>query len=594
MTLLLAFSLATLLQTPPPPPTPAARPAQTPARDMPFRAPDGTASITGHVMSDGPNPTPLRRVTVNLRSDAYRAGWSFVTDDTGAFSFTSLPAGRYLLGASKPTYVTTSFGASKPGRPGQSIVLVDRQVVNVTVTLPKGAVITGTIRDEFGTPVPNAYVQIQRMVMRAGVRTPTFAGEVNMPRTDDRGVYRIYGLAAGEYVVWTGTPFLFETQKLRHVTAAEIDAALRRPGDASAARATPVEPQPIVSAPVYYPNTVVASDATVISVTAGEERTGIDIATRYVNAVDVQGHIVGPDGKVPSALTLTMMEVGGSSGSRTRFGRPSADGTFSFNGLTPGQYIISARAATAAAPASTDLNRNAPLFARADVTITGQKIPDVMLTLDAGASISGTVQSEGTSALDMRTVSVSLEAILGKNDVAIGVTGVTPAADGSFTIIGVTPGRYRATAIIRSGGPTTWSAKSAAIGGHEALIDGFDVGTADMSGLTVTMTDRATELTGTLQDASGRAAPDFYIIAFPVNEKLWFNNSRYIKTARPGVDGLFTLKNLPPGDYRIAAVTDVETNEWFEPSFLQQLVAASASLSLAEGEKKSFPLKIGG
>lgn len=38
----------------------------------------------------------------------------------------------------------------------------------------------------------------------------------------------------------------------------------------------------------------------------------------------------------------------------------------------------------------------------------------------------------------------------------------------------------------------------------------------------------------------------------------------------------------------------VETNEWFEPSFLQQLVAASATLTLTDGEKKSFPLKIGG
>jgi len=41
-------------------------------------------------------------------------------------------------------------------------------------------------------------------------------------------------------------------------------------------------------------------------------------------------------------------------------------------------------------------------------------------------------------------------------------------------------------------------------------------------------------------------------------------------------------------------VTDVKTGEWFEPSLLQQLVAASAALTLAEGEKKAFPLKLGG
>jgi hypothetical protein len=81
---------------------------------------------------------------------------------------------------------------------------------------------------------------------------------------------------------------------------------------------------------------------------------------------------------------------------------------------------------------------------------------------------------------------------------------------------------------------------------------------------------------------------------FPVESKYWTLNSRRIKAVRPGLDGRFSIRGLPPGEYRIGAVVDVENGEWFEPSFLQPLLGASAALTLSEGEKRNFPLKIGG
>jgi hypothetical protein len=147
---------------------------------------------------------------------------------------------------------------------------------------------------------------------------------------------------------------------------------------------------------------------------------------------------------------------------------------------------------------------------------------------------------------------------------------------------------------VSAGAGRGWVAKSATIGGRDALDDGFDVASADISGVSVVMTNQTSEVSGVLQDASGRPAPDYYIILFPTDQKYWIQNSRRIKTARPGIDGKYILRDLPPGEYRIAAVTDVENGEWFEPAFLQQLVSASATVTLADGEKKSFPLKLGG
>ena len=51
-------------------------------------------------------------------------------------------------------------------------------------------------------------------------------------------------------------------------------------------------------------------------------------------------------------------------------------------------------------------------------------------------------------------------------------------------------------------------------------------------------------------------------------------------------------KALPPGDYLMAAVTDVEPGEWFDPEFLQQLRAASARVTLNEGDKKTQDLRL--
>ena len=61
---------------------------------------------------------------------------------------------------------------------------------------------------------------------------------------------------------------------------------------------------------------------------------------------------------------------------------------------------------------------------------------------------------------------------------------------------------------------------------------------------------------------------------------------------RPGSDGRYKVADLPPGEYYIAALTDVEQNEWLDPAFLTQLVPASTKVAVAEGEKKEQSLRI--
>jgi len=40
----------------------------------------------------------------------------------------------------------------------------------------------------------------------------------------------------------------------------------------------------------------------------------------------------------------------------------------------------------------------------------------------------------------------------------------------------------------------------------------------------------------------------------------------------PATDGALSVKGLPPGEYFLAALADLETGEWNDPALLDQLV----------------------
>jgi hypothetical protein len=142
------------------------------------------------------------------------------------------------------------------------------------------------------------------------------------------------------------------------------------------------------------------------------------------------------------------------------------------------------------------------------------------------------------------------------------------------------PAAYR----VQTTAPRGWMLKSATINGVDASDIPVDV-TGAGGDVVVTFTDRVTELSGNLQSASGSPAPGYTVIVFAADKKFWRNGSRRIVTVRPSTDGRFASTGLPPGDYRIAAVTDVKQGEWFDPAFLEQLVPASVAVTIADGQK---------
>jgi hypothetical protein len=223
------------------------------------------------------------------------------------------------------------------------------------------------------------------------------------------------------------------------------------------------------------------------------------------------------------------------------------------------------------------------------VTVNGSDV-DVAIALEPGATVSGHVVFDG-SARPPKMAGLRVNLVVKRTaGPSLGVPAAVTDPAGAFTFTGVAPGSYHLMVVSAPG----WQVRSATAGGQEAL-DGFvDVGRTDITDATVALTDRLTEVSGSLVNAAGRPASEYTVIVFPADQALWLPQSRRIVATRPASDGRFRVSNLPPGDYRIAAVTDVEQGEWFAPSFLAEIVGASRPFTLAEGEQRVEDLKIVG
>jgi len=114
----------------------------------------------------------------------------------------------------------------------------------------------------------------------------------------------------------------------------------------------------------------------------------------------------------------------------------------------------------------------------------------------------------------------------------------------------------------------------------------------DVTGMVVTLTDRSTTLTGKLQDTGGRPTSDFTVVVFPADSSYWLPQARRIQAMRPATDGRYAFSHLPPGDYRLAVVPDVEPGMWYDPAWLKAVQPQSIALSLAEGQTVTQDLRV--
>lgn len=585
---------------------------QSPARDV-VMAQTGPAEISGLILTDEETPRPVRRAEVRLFAPG-TAGQTAYSDVQGRFTFRNLPYGRYTVEANKPGFVRVSYGARRYDRSGTPVtVTAEARAHDLQLRMPRGAVITGRIVDDFGQPAYGARVSIQQVRMVNGERTVTpvpMVSSILGEMVDDRGVFRLFGLPAGDYVV-SATPRSVGVGDIRRMTDAEIVAARQaltlQPGSSSSTDAPPA-PITLGFSQVYYPGVLSLNDATIITVGSGEERGNIDFAATLVRTATISGTIIAPAGVSPQSARLFLSPKGsnnvttstGGGGNTMVFTSISLastnrqinpDGTFVYPGVAPGQYTLSASASR---------EGGTPLWAAADITIDGQPLDGVTLALSEGLTVSGTVEFDvdGVDPPDNFSRARILMLPTGGAPIQMGLQAglaagrgpqITP--DRRFSIPGLVPGPHRVQATFNTP-EANWILKSAIIKGQDALDVPFVLEPGDsITDAVLTFTNRTQELSGKLSDASGRPAPDYTVVLFPEDTALW-SSPRRIRTARPGTDGNYTMANLPAGTYRIAAVTDIAPGEERDVTLLQELLAASIQVVIADGEQKTQDIRI--
>lgn len=575
-----------------------ARPA-APVRDRQPGAPavpQGTGSIAGRVLSgDG---LPLRRTQVQLAGVGGRVAQ---TDSEGRFAFTGLPAGRYTLRANRQGYVALAYGMRTPADRSQPIDLADGQALTgLDIVLPRGSVITGRVTDEFGEPVLQAQVQVLRFQYQPdGERRLNQAG--NQATTDDLGQFRIWGLAPGDYVISaTARQQFINVPVTNTVISGGVVTSL-------VGGIVQDRPQEEGYAPTFYPGTTNPAEAQALTVGIGQEVTASLqlVATRLAR---VSGMVFDSQGRALARTQVMLRTAGNLNAGFNRGGQSNEEGAFSLDNVPPGDYLLEVRPRPQL-PQNANINpANLPggpdnEFASVPLSVGGD-LTGIRVVTGKPATITGRVTYDGmppANGMRIRVVtqpadptrSIVLPPANRNGNANEGVV----AADGTFELTRLTGPVFVRVQLENTGGPqpaqVTYMTKSVIVDGVDVADVPFDPtrrgGTTNM---TVVLTDKVTEVSGTVTDSRGNTVDTGVALIVPEDLPPGVSPQRFVRTLQVDRQGHFTVRGMPPGRYAVVAATATDNGRQYDPAQMARVRQFGRSFTIREGDKVSLELKI--
>src|SRR5581483_1674746 len=302
------------------------------------------------------------RINLFTVGSASRLGgqMSITTDEEGKFLATGLEPAPYRLTATVPGYAQTPDrtiagpGEFLPGpyyRPGDS----------VTITMTRGGAITGKVINAAGDPVIGIPVMAIRIRDEAGNPANEYSTFNSYRQTDDRGVYRLWGLAPGAYVVIAGS---------------NLTGFSPRP--------TPFNHK----VPAWYPSST-RDTAVEVSVTSGGEASGIDIRYRAERGFAISGRVSGaPTGASNTATSIVLKQATTGMMVASTFVSPMNDQNgYAFYGIPDGEY-------EAVASRTGFCGEENMMSQPRRVSVRGRDVAGIDLVLAPSASIAGQVRLE--------------------------------------------------------------------------------------------------------------------------------------------------------------------------------------------------------
>ena len=575
--------------------------AQQPAA----QPPGGTSVIAGRLTTD--RGEPVRKATVRVVSASPRLTRTTTSDGEGRFTISDLPAAEYMLSALRPGFLEMVYGAKGPGagRPGTPIRLAPGQKVeNLNLQLPRGGVIAGVVLDEYGDPAFSIPVRALRLGYGSGERTVTTGATAT---TDDQGAYRLAGLLPGEYLVTaiprdtvsalTAQQEAVASRLTQIQTAASSGSAEARSAVATmeAAKREGRIPDPVSArgyVPVYYPETPMASTAVRVNVGLSQQVFGIDMRLQIVDTVTIAGTLTNVEGAaIPGNVQLLDPAMPISTiGAWFRSTRP--DGTFAFAGVVPGAYVLRGHNSPPGEIGSPPPSGGPfQMSGATPVGVGTAGVRDARVSMVPNVSVSGTLSLDTiTAPVDSSRLVVNLIPIPTSADWEMALIRTPPEPNGAFTLKEVVPARYR---IDVQGLPAGWMLASAVFDGRDAADHQLVLESGrEYRGGVLKFTNRTGEIAGALTNPLNAPVGGQTIVLFPEDRALWLPQSRRIHIAVTGPDGRYAFRGLIHGEYRLAAVSDLESGQQFDRNFLAQLFVSSIAATLGEGERKTQDIRV--
>lgn len=525
---LFAADIAALEQLPQPPVRPA--------------APVATGSIAGAVRSAA-DAAPVARARIIASSPALAQPRVTLSGADGRYAIPALPAGTYTVTATRTGYATQTFGSGR-GTASAGVTVTDGQaVVGIDFALIRAGAIAGRILDEDGTPLAGALVEALVSRSDSGRRTLVPAASA---RTDDRGEFRVFGLTPGQYYVSASDPAFSEVR---------------------------TESGALKYAPTFFPGVSAVSDARAVSVRDMGESPRVEFRLQLVPPARVSGRILASDGRplLSGTVILTPIETDGVAIVPPEDVWIGPDGGFSFGHVPPGRYRLTARGETVA---------NGPaLFATFGLIVEGRDLDDVQMTLRPGATLDGELVLDAPHAarapvLSTLRVRAPFADSGGFGDALSG----TVQADGKFALRGLMTGDHQ---IVVEGLPAPWVVKSVLLRGRDVADAGIEVVEGQqLHGARITITDRASEVSGHVRDG-GAPVADAAVLVYPVAPQFWVRTHRRMRMTHTDADGRFAVRGLPEGEYLAIASGAIGEADLGRRELLESIRALATPVSIS-------------
>lgn len=528
----------------------------------------GVASgkVSGQVLSDGGHP--IRGAQVYLHGtgpETQGVSRYGITNREGRFSFRKIAPGSYALRAMQRGYFSMQ---QEDGTDYVKVTVSEGQEIkDLDLRLARGGAITGRLTDEDGEPLVGSRIRVLRKNSNGD------AYDITGVETDDRGVYRAFGLQEGDYLLFASIQSMEE-------------------GHTS-------------NSAMYYPGVRSQKEAEAIHVSPGDEVSDINFDVKEAKGLTVSGRVI--NAMNGSGIADAVVRLYGNNVSLSV--ETDEEGKYEFSGLSAGPLTIQA-----------EIPQQSFLPSHRSLKLDGANLLNQDLLLEVGGEIRGKLVLEGGRKLEnpqgiavqARILADPPEDRFERGRLSI-VSSFSAASDvfarlvedytfvqsgnvkpdGSFAIRGLRSGRVRLVALPSS---SRYYLKQIQLGTKTIGNAPLPLAPGEIrEDVSIVLSDDVGAVRGTLQSAAANGGR-YSVTLLPADRGKWSDPSAYRQTVvmAGGQSQMpFSIPDVPVGQYYVLALPGQMISMRLED--ISQAVQSAAVVTVRSSETAAVtvsPVKV--